>query len=199
MSHSSDIQATFIEAGAVDDDAISTAATVAEDAPMTLTTSPYVPDQPRKITLHSVGDSSGISYTVVGLDETGAAATESITGPAAGATVTSTKYYSSVTSITAVGTPTGNQKAGISASIAAPIFRGDLRMRGMYAVNTGTAGTINFTQGSASGASQLKFNTVAAANSTEYPSIPQDGIVFRSGGYVVYDVANLSSITVFYA
>ena len=72
-------------------------------------------------------------------------------------------------------------------------------MRCMYAVNTASAGTINFTQGSASGASQLKFNTVAAANSTEYPSIPQDGIVFRSGGYIVYDVANLSSITVFYA
>ena len=198
MSHSSDIQATFIEAGAVDDDAISTAAAVGEDAAMALTTSPYVPDQPRKITLHSAGNSSGITFTVVGLDETGAAATESITGGNAGS-VTSTKYYSSVTSITAVGTPTGDQKAGISASIAAPIFRGDLRMRGMYAVNTASAGTINFTQGSASGASQLKFNTVAAANSTEYPSIPQDGIVFRSGGYVVYDVANLSSITVFYA
>lgn len=198
MSHSSDIQATFIEAGAVDDDAISTAAAVGNNAAMTLTTSPYVPDQPRKITLHSAGNSSGISFTVVGLDETGAAATESITGGNAGS-VTSTKYYSSVTSITAVGNPTGDQKAGISASIAAPIFRGDLRMRGMYAVNTGTAGTINFTQGSASGASQLKFNTVAAANSTEYPSIPQDGIVFRSGGYIVYDVANLSSITVFYA
>jgi len=198
MSHSSDIQATFIEAGAVDDDAISTAAAVGEDTAMTLTTSPYVPDQPRKITLHSAGNSSGISFTVVGLDETGAAATESITGGNAGS-VTSTKYYSSVTSITAVGTPTGDQKAGISASIAAPIFRGDLRMRGMYAVNTASAGTINFTQGSASGASQLKFNTVAAANTAEYPSIPQDGIVFRSGGYVVYDVANLSSITVFYA
>lgn len=198
MSHSSDIQATFIEAGAVDDDAISVAAAVGADAAMTLTTSPYVPDQPRKITLHSAGNSSGISFTVVGLDETGAAATESITGGNAGS-VTSTKYYSSVTSITAVGTPTGDQKAGISASIAAPIFRGDLRIRGMYAVNTASAGTINFTQGSASGASQLKFNTVAAANSTEYPSIPQDGIVFRSGGYIVYDVANLSSITVFYA
>lgn len=198
MSHSSDIQATFIEAGAVDDDAISTAAAVGNNAAMTLTTSPYVPDQPRKITLHSAGNSSGISFTVVGLDETGAAATESITGGNAGS-VTSTKYYSSVTSITAVGNPTGDQKAGISASIAAPIFRGDLRMRGMYAVNTASAGTINFTQGSASGASQLKFNTVAAANSTEYPSIPQDGIVFRSGGYIVYDVANLSSITVFYA
>ena len=41
---SSDIQSTFIEAGAVDDDAISTAATVAENAAMVLTASPYVPE-----------------------------------------------------------------------------------------------------------------------------------------------------------
>jgi len=196
---SSDIQSTFIEAGAVDDDAISTAATVLENAAMVLTASPYVPDQPRKITLHSVGNSSGITFTVVGLDETAAAATETLTGPAAGATVTSTKYYSSVTSITAVGTPTDAQKAGIAADIAAPIYRGDLRMRGMYAVNTASAGTIDFTQGSASGTSRLKFNTVAAANSTEYPDIPEDGVVFRNGGYIVFDQTKLSSITVFYA
>lgn len=195
---SSDIQSTFIEAGAVDDDAISTAATVAENAAMVLTASPYVPDQPRKITLHSAGNSSGITFTVVGLDETGAAATESITGGNAGS-VTSTKYYSSVTSITAVGTPTDAQKAGIAADIAAPIYRGDLRMRGMYAVNTAAAGTINFVQGSASGTSRLKFNTVAAANSTEYPDIPEDGVVFRNGGYILFDQTKLSSITVFYA
>ena len=199
---SSDIQSTFIEAGAVDDDAISTAATVLENAAMVLTASPYVPDQPRKITLHSVGNSSGITFTVVGLDETAAAATETLTGPAAGATVTSTKYYSSVTSITAVGNPqtaAGNISAGTGADIAAPIFRGDLRMRGMYAVNTGTAGTVNFVQGSASGTSRLKFNTVAAANSTEYPDIPEDGVVFRNGGYILFDQTKLSSITVFYA
>ena len=195
---SSDFQSTFIEAGAVDDDAISTSATVAEDAAMVLTASPYVPDQPRKITLHSAGNSSGITFTVVGLDETGAAATESITGGNAGS-VTSTKYYSSVTSITAVGTPTDAQKAGIAADIAAPIYRGDLRMRGMYAVNTAAAGTINFVQGSASGTSRLKFNTVAAANSTEYPDIPEDGVVFRNGGYILFDQTKLSSITVFYA
>jgi len=196
---SSDIQSTFIEAGAVDDDAISTSATVAENAAMVLVSDHNdALSPPRKITLHSAGNSSGITFTVVGLDETGAAATESITGGNAGS-VTSTKYYSSVTSITAVGTPTDAQKAGIAADIAAPIFRGDLRMRGMYAVNTGTAGTINFTQGSASGTSRLKFNTVAAANSTEYPDIPEDGVVFRNGGYILFDQAKLSSITVFYA
>jgi len=64
---SSDIQSTFIETpAAASAAAISTAATVGEDAVMTLTASPYVTDAPRKITLTSVGNSSGISFTVVG-------------------------------------------------------------------------------------------------------------------------------------
>ena len=196
---SSDIQSTFIETpAAASAAAISTAASVAENAVMTLTASPFVTDAPRKITLTSVGNSSGISFTVVGLDQDGNAATESVTGANAGA-VTSTGYWTSITSITAVGTPTGNQSAGTSSSIAGLIFGGDLRMRGMYAVNTGTAGTVNFVQGSPAGTSRLKFNTVGAADSTEYPDIPEDGVVFRNGGYILFDQAKLSSITVFYA
>ena len=200
---SSDIQSTFIEAAAAGTQTVSAnASDVGNNAAMTLTASPYVTDQARKITITAANNQSGISFTIVGLDETATAATETLTGPTAGATVTSTKYYSSVTSITAVGNPQtagGNISAGTGADIAAPIFRGDLRMRGMYAVNTGTAGTINFVQGSASGTSRLKFNTVAAANSTEYPDIPEDGVVFRNGGYILFDQTKLSSITVFYA
>ena len=200
---SSDIQSTFIEAAAAGTQTVSAnASDVGNNAAMTLTASPYVTDQARKITITAANNQSGISFTIVGLDETATAATETLTGPTAGATVTSTKYYSSVTSITAVGNPqtaAGNISAGTGADIAAPIYRGDLRMRGMYAVNTGTAGTINFVQGSASGTSRLKFNTVAAANSTEYPDIPEDGVVFRYGGYILFDQTKLSSITVFYA
>ena len=55
-----------------------------------------------------------------------------------------------------------NQKAGIAADYCSVLYlEVILRMRGMYAVNTGTAGTINFVQGSAAGTSRLKFNTVA--------------------------------------
>jgi hypothetical protein len=200
---SSDIQSTFIEAAAAGTQTVSAnASDVADNGALTLTASPYVTDQARKITITAANNQSGISFTIVGLDETATAATETLTGPTGGATVTSTKYYSSVTSITAVGNPGtagGNISAGTGADIAAPIYRGDLRMRGMYAVNTGTAGTINFVQGSASGTSRLKFNTVAAANSTEYPDIPEDGVVFRNGGYILFDQTKLSSITVFYA
>ena len=200
---SSDIQSTFIEAAAAGTQTVSAnASDVGNNAAMTLTASPYVTDQARKITITAANNQSGISFTIVGLDETATAATETLTGPTGGATVTSTKYYSSVTSITAVGNPqtaAGNISAGTGADIAAPIYRGDLRMRGMYAVNTGTAGTVNFVQGSPAGTSRLKFNTVGAADSTEYPDIPEDGVVFRNGGYILFDQTKLSSITVFYA
>ena len=197
---SSDIQSTFIETpAAASATALSTAAAVGNNAPLTLVSSHNnALSTPRKIVLTSAGDSSGISFTVVGLDQDGNAATESITG-ADTSTSTSTGYWSSITSITAVGNPTGDQSAGTTSDCAGLIFGGDLRMRGMYVVNTASAGTVNFVQGSPAGTSRLKFNTVAAANSTEYPDIPEDGVVFRNGGYILFDQAKLSSITVFYA
>ena len=68
----------------------------------------------------------------------------------------------------------------------------------MYAVNTGTAGTITFREGSGTGGIRMQFNTVASANTTQYPDVPDDGILFVDGGYVTYSVAGLSSMTVFY-
>ena len=97
-----------------------------------------------------------------------------------------------------MGDPAGNVSAGSGTSIAAPIFRGRLRLRGLYAVNTGTAGTITFRQTSSTGSVRMKFNTVASANTTQYPDVPDDGIVFESGGYVLYTQTHLSSMTLFY-
>jgi len=69
----------------------------------------------------------------------------------------------------------------------------------MYVVNTGTAGTTTFRQTSSSGAVKMQFNTVASANTTQYPDVPDDGILFAGGGYVLYTQTTLSSITVFYS
>ena len=44
----------------------------------------------------------------------------------------------------------------------------------------------------------MQFNTVASANTTQYPDIPDDGILFPGGGYVTYTQTTLSSMTVFY-
>ena len=188
---SSDIQSTFVEAAAADTDGISTAAAVGNNANLVLggalTSGGAVTfDEPRNITILSAGDDSGISFTVTGTDETATAVTESITGANAG-TATGSTFFATISQIAAVGNPAGNVSAGSGVSIAAPIFRGRMRLRGLYAVNTGTAGTI-----------RMQFNTVASANTTQYPDVPEDGILFVGGGYITYSVAGLSSMTVFY-
>ena len=195
---SSDIQSTFINAAVASATAVSTAAAVGNNAALTLTTSPYVPDFPRKITITSAGDDSGISFTVVGLNENGTAVTETVTGIDSGV-ATSANYYSSITSITAVGDPAANVSAGTANEVFAAIFAGPMRLQGLYAVNTATAGTITFRDTSPTGAIRMQFNTVGSATSSEYPDVPDDGILFSGGGFLDYSAANMSSITLFYA
>ena len=194
---SSDIQSTFINAAVASAVAISTAAGVANNAALTLTASPYVTDFPRKITITSAGDDSGISFTVVGLNESGTAITETVTGANSGV-ATSANYYSSVTSITAVGDPAGNVSAGTANDVFATIFAGPMRLQGLYAVNTAAAGTITFRDTSLTGSIRMQFNTVGSATSSEYPDVPDDGILFAGGGFLDYSAANMSSITLFY-
>tara|TARA_R100001369_G_scaffold88763_1_gene125729 strand:+ start:79 stop:669 length:591 start_codon:yes stop_codon:yes gene_type:complete len=195
---SSDIQSTFINAAVASATAISTAAGVANNAALVLTASPYVTDFPRKITITSAGNDSGITFTVVGLNESGTAVTETVTGINAGV-ATSANYYSSVTSITAVGDPAGNVSAGTANPVFATIFAGPMRLQGMYAVNTATAGTITFRDTSRTGAIRMQFSTVGSATSSEYPDVPDDGLLFVGGGFLDYSAANMSSITLFYA
>tara|TARA_R110001592_G_scaffold6260_1_gene33698 strand:- start:212 stop:820 length:609 start_codon:yes stop_codon:yes gene_type:complete len=199
---SSDIQSTFITAAAIDADGISVAAAVGNNANLVLggalTSGGAVTfDEPRNITILSAGNDSSKSFTVTGTDEQGDAVTESITGANAG-TATGSTFFTTISQIAAVGNPAGNVSAGSGSSIAAPIFKGRLRLRGLYAVNTGTAGTITFREGSGTGAIRMQFNTVASANTTQYPDVPDDGILCVGGGYVTYSVAGLSSMTVFY-
>ena len=200
---SSDIESTFITAAAADPNGISTAASVGNNAALVIggalaSGGAVTFDQPRNVTILSAGDDSSKSFTVVGTDETGAAVTESITG-ANDDTAVGTQHFATLASITAVGNPAGNVSAGSGTSIVAPMFQGRMRLKGMYAVNTGTAGTITFRETNATGGIRMQFNTCAAANSTEYPDVPDDGVLFKSGGYVLYTQTTLSSLTVFYA
>ena len=74
-----------------------------------------------------------------------------------------------------------------------------MRLIGLYVVNTGTAGTVTFRQTSATGTVRMQFNTVASANTNAYPDIPDEGIRFNAGGYVVYTQTVMSSMTAFHA
>ena len=61
-------------------------------------------EQPRKVTITAGGNESGRTFTVTGTDYLGSAQVEAITGPN-NATVSTTKYFNTVTSVT-VSTPT---------------------------------------------------------------------------------------------
>lgn len=70
------------------------------DSPNPLALETAFAGMPRQITLTSIDDLTGVDFAIVGLDETGSAAGETIAGPGAGLTVAFAGLYSVVTSIT---------------------------------------------------------------------------------------------------
>lgn len=79
-------------------------------------------DQPRRVLFTSAGNDSGITFTIVGTDWNGGAATEVLTG--ANATTTYTVYdYKTVTSIVASGASAGNVSIGTNGIASSrPVF-----------------------------------------------------------------------------
>jgi hypothetical protein len=203
-STGSDVSSSFITAAAADTDGISTAAAVGNNAALTLggalaSGGSVTFDSPRNVTILSGGDDSAISFTVAGTDESGTAATESITGADTG-TATGTKFFATITSITAVGDPAGNVSAGSGKRIAGVISASRCRLRGIYVVNGSGAATLKFREGSATGTIVMQFATVAGASTNSYPDIPDDGLLFKGGGYVTFTaVTDLTAMTTFFS
>ena len=202
---SSDVQAVFITADsqALDADGISTAATLSGSGNLTINGAlasggSCTFNAGRVVTILSAGDDSGDTFTVTGTDVNGDAQTEAITGANAG-TATGTKYFKTVTQIAASGASAGNVSAGVNASAGDVIFAGRMRLKGVFTVHSGTAGTVSFTTSSPAGSSVLKLGTVASATSSRDVTVPADGIVCSSGGYVQYTAGSFSNLTVFHA
>jgi hypothetical protein len=205
MGTSSDIKATTITADtvALDADGISTAASVGNNAALTIggalaDSGSVTLSHGRIVTILSAGNDSGISFTVVGTDVNGDSQTETITGANAG-TATGSKYFLTIASITAVGNPAGNVSAGINASAADVIFAGRSRLRGAYLTSTGTAGTIDLLNTSPTGSSIMKISSVASATATRNITVPSDGVLFDSGIYIQYTVSTFLTFTIFHA
>lgn len=73
---------------------------------------------------------------------------------------------------------------------------GRCRVRGVYIVPSGTAGSVVFKDGSSTGSTVMTLNTVASATQPTYFYLPAEGILFQSGIYV--DVTSIGSVMVFY-
>jgi len=200
----SDVASSFITAAAADPNGISTAAAVGNNAALVIggalaSGGAVTFDAPRNITILSAGNDSGISFTAVGTDETGAAASESITGANAD-TATGTQIFTTITSITAVGNPAGNVSAGSGTSCCGVISLARCRLRGIYVVNGSGAATIAFREGSSTGTIKMQFATVAGVSTNSYPDVPDDGLLFVGGGFVTFTaVTDLTAMTSFFS
>jgi len=188
---------------ALDADGISVAASVGNNAALVIggalaDSGSVTLSHGRLVTILSAGNDSGISFTVVGTDVNGDSQTETVTGANAG-TATSSKYFKTIASITAVGNPAGNVSAGINASAADAIFTMRSRLKGMFLTSTATAGEIDFLTSSPTGTSIMKLNSVSDADATRDVTIPNEGVVFTSGIYIQYTVSTFLTMTVFHA
>jgi len=154
----------------------------------------------RTVSITSGGDDRSISFTVVGTDLDGASLTESITGVNASA-ATGSKFFKTIVSITPVGNPAGTVIAGTTASAADIIFGGRTRLKGYSIVSGGTAGVIQFLNGepNGGGTALFKARTVGTDNTTIDNTIPEEGVVFDSGVYVLYTIATTDMMSFFYA
>ena len=205
MAGRTDVKAVFITADttALDADGISVAAAVGNNAALVIggalaSGGAVALDSGRVVTILSAGNDAAKSFTVTGTDVNGDAQTESITGANAG-TATGSKYFKTISGISAVGNPAGNVSAGINNSAADVIFAGRARLQGINMVCSATAGTLNFLKTSPTGTNVFKLGSVASATVTRDITIPDNGLLFDNGIYIQYTRSTFGTITAFHA
>lgn len=155
----------------------------------------------RNVVISTVSANASVNFAVTGTLADGLTVfTETIAGPdTGGGIVSTTSLFATVTQVAVDAAITGNATVGSGATVIAPVFAGRTRIRGIYFVNTGTAGILNFTNGvTGNGASILKFITSGGATSADYPDIPDEGLLFKDGAYLVYPTTATTGVTVFF-
>jgi len=202
---STDIKSSSVIAvAALDADALSTAAAVGNNAALTLggaltSGGAYTAETgtARQITLLSAGNDSSKTFTVVGTDVNGDALSETVTGANAG-TATSTGYFATISSITAVGNPAGNMSAGINSNVAGVIFQGRTRVKNLIWSGGGAIGTINIRNSGTAGTSLINVRSNATLGVNDNLTLADDGVLFASGAYITYVETQCNSVTAFY-
>ena len=200
----SDVTAVIIsDEVALDADGISTAASVGNNAALTIggalaSGGSVTNASGRQVTILSAGNDSSKSFTVVGTDVNGSALTESVTGANAG-TATSSGYFKTITSITAVGNPAGNVSAGINNNALGVVFAGRCRLQGFSTVSGGTAGTINIRNESATGTEIIQSRTIGTDSTSEDPFVPDNGVLFTDGCFVTFVVGTVDLMMFYHA
>jgi hypothetical protein len=176
------------------------AATISGAGDITLLTndvSPYGTGY--KLLFTSVGNDAGITFTITGVkvgDLSGASVTEEVAGANAG-TASSTNFYTSVSNISVDGASAGNVSIGTTGSLAF----GRTRLKSLYYVGAGSAGSIKFNLNSSSGTLLLQIDTpVSSTSFSDSVTIPELGILTQrsnSTDFAVMTLDQVSNVTVF--
>jgi len=173
----SDIKAVFIsDENASDDDRLVTAARPDTSATMANTT--FAGGGARNVTVTTTGTGDNAkTNTIVGTDVFGNAQTEVITSTGSAEAVAGEKLFLTVTSVTSSAQFAANIKVG-SGDLCAQAINSSMRVRlkGFSIVSGGTAGVIDFFNGTPeSGTTLFKSRTIGTDNTTVDRTIPEEG------------------------
>jgi hypothetical protein len=152
------------------------------------------------VTTTGTGD-NGKTTTITGTDVFGNTLTEVITSTGSAEAVAGTKLFLTVSSVVCSEQFAANIKVG-SGTLCSEAVRGDLRLRlkGLSVVSGGTAGDVDYFNGTPeSGTNLFQSRTIGTDNTTVDRTIPAEGILFDSGMSVKYTVGTIDKITVFFA
>ena len=201
MAGLSDVRAlTISDENAADADRLVTTARPNTAATMANTT--FAGGAARNVTVTTAGTSDNAkTNTIVGTDVFGNALTEVITSTGSAEAVAGESLFLTVTSVTSSAQFAGNITVGSGSLCAQAVESSNrVRIKGMSVVSGGTAGDVEFINGTPeSGTTLFKSRTLGTANTTIDRSIPSEGVLFDSGACVKYTVDVADNITIFYA
>tara|TARA_R100000544_G_C2220711_1_gene57377 strand:- start:307 stop:933 length:627 start_codon:yes stop_codon:yes gene_type:complete len=141
----------------------------------------------------------GKKATITGTDINGAVQSEELTMLGSAATVVGSLYFKTISGAVVSAQPAQNVSLGMSDAVAINIYGGRARLQGTFIVCSTSAGILNFVTTGSTGASQLKLGTVASNTVSRDVTIPDEGILFTDGIFLLYDVADFANMTVFHA
>ena len=92
----------------------------------------------------------------------------------------------------------GAVTVGSGTTVNQTVFAGRARLRGIYIVNAGAAGDLDFKNGSSNGSTVMKLMTTGTAATADYPDIPDEGVLCADGAYVNFTTTDVTAFTVFF-
>ena len=197
----SDVKAKFIsDENASDDDRIVTAARPNTTATLANTTFAGGGARNIIVTTTGTGDNEKTT-TITGTDVFGDTLTETITSTGSAEAVAGTKLFLTVSSVVCSAQYAANIKVGSGTLCAEAILGSErIRLKGFSVVSGGTAGVIQYFNGTPeSGTALFKSRTIGTDNTTLDRTIPEQGILFDNGMSVQYTVGSIDMMTFFHA